>query len=134
MEPLVVKDRVILEQFDYNDPKNLGRPLYWSLDNHIIAIEQMICADEVEIAMQMFEQVPAWYRENYPQELTYLKNTLFKNLYDPYDYAADPDEAGWTKEDAPQSLQQIILELRLTAKVILFLTCCSPLAQSYKAY
>jgi hypothetical protein len=100
IKPLAVKDRLILQDFDQIDLKNLGRPFFWSLDNHIIAIEQMICADEIEIALKMFDQVPAWYREpeNYPEELTRLKKLLYQNLYDQYQYAADEDEAGWTKE------------------------------------
>ncbi len=102
MSPLLVKDRTILEKFDRTDLANMGRPLYWSLDNHIIALEQMICADEIEIALSMFEQIPAWYREpqNYPEELVRLKKLLYQNMYDQYDYAADDEEAGYTRENA----------------------------------
>lgn len=99
MSPLFVKDRAILEQFDVNDPANMGRPLYWSLSNHIIAIEQMIAADEIQIAIQMLEQVPGWYRDNYPDELRDIRNNIYRQCYDQFDYASDHDEANFTKEE-----------------------------------
>lgn len=86
--------------FDRNDPNNLGRPLYWDLQKHIEAVEQMLRADELILGLEMCDKIPAWYRENYPKELYELKRKLFKNLYDIYTYAADPEEAGWTKEAA----------------------------------
>lgn len=82
--------------FDQSDPQNLGRPLYWSLDEHIRAIEGMIKADELEIAFRMCDEIPAWYRENYPAELTEIKQTLYTNLYSPMTYASDIDEASYT--------------------------------------
>lgn len=91
---------IAMDQFDQSDVANLGRPLYWRLDQHIAAIEQMIRADEIEIALKMLDQIPAWWRENYPQELTEIRTTLYRNLYDTFEYASDSDEAGWAKEDA----------------------------------
>lgn len=98
----MVEDRCIYEDIDFNDPVNIGKPLFWNLRNHIIAIEQMICSDEIEIALEMFDKIPAWYREpeNYPTELKRLKKILYENLYDQYQYGSDPDEAGWKREDA----------------------------------
>ncbi len=87
-------------KFDQSDPKNLGRSLYFDLDAHIAAVISMIRSDEIEMALKMLDQVPAWHRENYPPELQKIKDTLYKNLYDPFEYASDADEAGWTKEDA----------------------------------
>jgi hypothetical protein len=97
--PLKVKDRLILQTFDVNDPANMGRPLFWSLDNHIIAIEQMICADEIQMALKMCDEIPGWYRDNYPQELTEIKNTLYQQCYDQFDYSSDHDEANFTKDE-----------------------------------
>lgn len=82
--------------FDRMDARNLGRPLYWSLDHYVRAVEEMIMADEIEFAFKMLDNPPAWYRENYPAELTEIKETLFKNLYSPMTYASDKDEAGYT--------------------------------------
>lgn len=90
----------ILDQFDMNDPKNLGRPLYFRLDLFIAVVESLICSDEIEMALKLMEMVPAWHRENYPEELTRMKKLLYQNLYDCYTYASDADEAGWTKENA----------------------------------
>ena len=97
--PLAVKDRLILENFDLNDPNNCGRPLFWNLSNHVIAIEQMICADEIQIALKMCDEIPGFYRDNYPPELTEIKNTLYKQLYDNFDYSSDFAEANFTKDE-----------------------------------
>lgn len=92
---------MVKHDFDVTQPENWGRPFYFDMELHKYAIIQMICADEIEIAFQMLEQVPAWYRENYPKELTEIKNILFKNLYDSYEYSNESAiEPGWTKTDA----------------------------------
>lgn len=87
--------------FDVTKPENIGRPLYWDLQAHIRAIECMIMADEIEIAFDMCDRVPAWYRDNYPKELTDIKKTLWKNLYDSYEYSNESAvDIGWGIEDA----------------------------------
>lgn len=77
----------------------IGRPLYWDLNKHIEAVEQMIRADEIEIAFDMLKNVPAFYRdaENYPKELAQIKKTVCKNLYDAFEYGNDDEEAGCTR-------------------------------------
>lgn len=100
ISPLYSSHYKILDEFDLSDPKNLGRPFYFDLKLYIAAVEMMICSDEIERAFWMLDNPPAWWRENYPKELQDIKDTLYKNLYDGYDYGSDPDEAGWTKEGA----------------------------------
>lgn len=85
--------------FDNNDPKNIGRPLYWLLDKHIEAIEGMIRADELQIALKMCDDIPGWYREHYPEQLTKIKRKLHEQCYDQFDYASDFDEANWNYDD-----------------------------------
>jgi hypothetical protein len=79
--------------FDLNDVSNLGRPIYWDLNVHLLAIEQMIRADEIQIALQMIDQVPAWYRENRPAEIEQIRKTIYRQHYDIFLYGNDPDEA-----------------------------------------
>jgi hypothetical protein len=90
--------------FDQTDRANLGRPLYFDLKAHIAATESLIRSDEIMLAFKLLDMVPAWYREpgNYPPELTEIRQTLCRNLYDTFEYAADPDEAGWSEADASQ--------------------------------
>lgn len=83
--------------FDQSDLKNLGRPLHFDIDIYCKAVEGMICADEIELAIKMIDNPPAWYRENPHPELVRMKKILMENLYDVYSYAWDPDEAGWDK-------------------------------------
>lgn len=100
----MITERYALEkkEFDINQESNFGKPYYWDLDTHVKSVIQMICSDEIEIAMSMLDNIPAWYREqeNYPKVLTEIKNILYEQLYDPYEYSNESamDES-WTKED-----------------------------------
>lgn len=92
-------------EFDRNDPKNIGRPLYWRLEDHIKAIEGMIRADELQIALKMCDELlPAWYRENPPKELEDIKKKLYQNLYSQFTYASDDEEAGISREKAESEI------------------------------
>lgn len=75
-----------------------GKPLYWSLSEHIAAIVGMIRADELQIALRMCDEVPGWYRDNYPPELAEIKRTLYRQTYDQIEYATDDEEAECTRE------------------------------------
>lgn len=77
---------------------DIGKPLFWSLEEHIKAVIGMIRADEIQIALRMCDEVPAWYRENRPKELEDIKKTLYQRLYDAIEYSNDPDEANCTRE------------------------------------
>lgn len=99
MEPLKVKGKEILELYEPSE-ETLGKPFYFNLDNHIIAVEQLIASDEIEMALKLMDMVPAWYRANYPLELERMKRILYENMYDQYEYASDDEEAGYTREKA----------------------------------
>ncbi len=86
------------DEFDINDEKNIGRPIYWKLDVHIAAIEQMIRADELQIALKMLEAVPGWWRDHYPNELARIKSTIYRQTYDQIEYATDDEEADCPRE------------------------------------
>ncbi len=87
-----------MDAFDEGDEKNTGRPKYWRLDAHIAAIEQMIRADEIQIALKMLDMIPAWYRQNKPIELSEIKKKLYRQCYDIFLYGNDDDEASQTRE------------------------------------
>ncbi len=88
----------LMDEFDLNDDKNTGRPLYWRLSVHAKAIEQMIRADELQIALQMLENVPGWWRENYPEELSRIRRIIYRQTYDSIEYATDDEEADCPRE------------------------------------
>jgi hypothetical protein len=75
-----------------------GKPLYFNLQTHIAAIVGMIQSDELQIALQMCDQVPGFYRDNYPPELSEIKRTLYRQTYDQIEYATDDEEAECTRE------------------------------------
>jgi len=84
--------------FDQNDPNNLGRPLYFSLENYIETIIGLIRSDEIQSALWLLDHPPGWIRDNYPPELTKIKNTIYQNTYDQIEYATDDEEADCTRE------------------------------------
>ncbi len=86
------------DEFDLTDTKNIGRPLYWRLDKHIEAVEQLIRADELQMALTMLDQIPGWWRDNYPKELTEIKNIIYRQTYDQIEYATDDEEADCPRE------------------------------------
>lgn len=86
------ESKVLTPPFDINDPKNYGRPYYFDVDHHAISVIKMIQSDEIQIALQMLDNVPAWYRENYPPELAAIKQKIYQQTYDQIEYATDQDE------------------------------------------
>lgn len=78
--------------------EEIGKPLYWNLDTHIAAVSQLIRADEIQMAIQLLDMVPGWQRDNYPKELTEIRNTIFKQTYDQIEYATDDEEADCCRE------------------------------------
>lgn len=81
----------------YNGPTT-GKPLFWDLGTHLMAIDQMIKADEIQIALQMCDQIPGWYRDNIPKEILALKSRIYQQTYDQIEYATDDEEAECTRE------------------------------------
>lgn len=77
---------------------DLGKPKYFDLSKHIEAIDQMIKADELQIALRMMDDVPGWYRDNYPPELAQMKAYLYRQTYDQAEYGTDDEEAECTRE------------------------------------
>lgn len=65
----------------------VGKPINFDIDLHIKAINQMICADELEIALDMTDKLlPGYYRDHKPKELIELKKDLQKCIFDHYAY------------------------------------------------
>lgn len=87
------------EDFDQQDPKNMGRPLYFDVQGYVSAVESMIRSDDIQFALTMIDNVPAYYRDNPIQQLVNIKNKIYQQCYDQYDYASDFDEANWKYDD-----------------------------------
>lgn len=86
--------------------ENMGRPWFWHVEDHVRAVEGLILSDDIEMAFKLMDMVPAWYRkpENYPKELTEIKERLYKRLYTQFEYSDDPDERGYTLESVRQQI------------------------------
>lgn len=77
---------------------DIGRPLFFDLQTHINAVIGMIRSDEIQIALRMCDEVPAWYRANPPKELADIKKKLYQGLYDAMQYGNDEEEASCIRE------------------------------------
>lgn len=88
--------------FDLTDLKNVGRPFFWDPKLHEQAVIQMIRADEIQIALKMLDEVPGWYRDNYPQEFKEIRDRVYRQCYDQFDYSSDHDEANFTREQVTE--------------------------------
>lgn len=90
--------------FDRNDPRNMGRPSFFSLDTYLALIEQYIMADEVDTALYLLEHPPGWYRDNVPVEIVQLRDQLYRRFFTTLDYGKD----GCTIEQvASQPIEQL---------------------------
>lgn len=71
---------------------NIGKPNYFDIDKYLDCVEGMITADEVERALWMLANPPAWYRDNEPERLKEIRQSLHEALFTPSQYsAADND-------------------------------------------
>lgn len=102
IQPLQVKGISILEHFDISQQQFVGRPYYFNLDQFIITVEMLICADEIQTALYLLDNPPGWYRDHYPAELRAIKDRIYQQSYDQFDYANDADEAGFTREQVSE--------------------------------
>ncbi len=74
------------QDFDHEHPDNLGRPIYFNIDKYLSSVEEMIIADEVERALWMLDNMPAYYRDNYPLRAMQIKERIYKQLFTVIDY------------------------------------------------
>ena len=86
------------QDFDISKPENIGRPYYFDPELFCDAIEHMIRADEIQIALTMLDNFPAWYRENPYPRAEEIRKTIWRQTYDAMEYAHDNEEAGHEKE------------------------------------
>lgn len=66
----------------------LGKPSFFDIDKYCDCIEGMILSDEVERAFWMIDNVPAWFRDNPPERLKEIRQSLHSAMFTPVEYAA----------------------------------------------
>ncbi len=88
----------------------LGKPTYFSLDTYLAAIDGMINADEVERALWMIDNPPAYYRANPPAALTEMREQLHRRLWTPVQYKGIYDGAHIDVENQAWPLRAAKLE------------------------
>ncbi len=70
-----------------------GQPIFFNLDVYYALIKMYISADEVERALWLIDNPPAYYRKNPPKELVELKEQLHKAIWTPSQYRGIYDGA-----------------------------------------
>ncbi len=77
----------------------IGQPQFFKMDHFLDSVEMLIKADDLKNAIKMLDLVPAYYLDYPTKRQQELKNKLYKQCYDDYDYASDFDEANWVYKD-----------------------------------
>jgi len=75
------------DTFDQNTAENKGRSRVFNLDVYLQAVDMMINSEEIAFAFKMLNQLPGWYRDNEPKEVTEMRKALYRQLYTNKDYA-----------------------------------------------
>lgn len=63
-----------------------GKPLFFDPDIYLSAIEMMINADEVERALWMLDNFPAYYRDNPTRRALEIREALHRAVWTPVQY------------------------------------------------
>lgn len=101
------KYQLRFQEFDRADQKNIGRPTYFDLDKYLSCVEEMISCDEVERAFWMLDNLPAWYRDNVPPQITQIKEQLYKKLFTVVDYAKVKCDVNFRSQDKEAVIRNI---------------------------
>lgn len=73
----------------------VGCPRLFSMELHLLAVQQMIRSDEVAEALRMLDNVPGYYRENpHPAAIT-VKKVLLRQLVHPLWYSRQAHDYDW---------------------------------------
>lgn len=64
----------------------IGRPRFFDVDVYLSAVEGMINADEVERAIWMLDNMPAYYRQYPPKRAQEIRESLHRKLWTPIQY------------------------------------------------
>ena len=67
----------------------LGKPKHFNLDLYLDAVEHMICADEIKFALTMLDNLPGYYRDNYPKRAQNIKDLVLQQCMTVQDYIND---------------------------------------------
>lgn len=96
----------------------IGRPLFFDVDTYLSAVEQMIMSDEVERALKMLDNLPAFYRANPPARALEIRESLNRALFTPIQYKGIYDGVEITPQDTErhwplraQAVEQLVREL-----------------------
>jgi hypothetical protein len=65
----------------------IGRPRHFDVERFLDAVEDMINADEVERALLMLDNMPAYYRDHVPERAAEIRQSLHRQLWTPVQYA-----------------------------------------------
>lgn len=75
-------------------PVEIGKPLFFDPEIFCSVVEQMIMSDEVERALDMLNNVPAYYRQFPTPRMKEIRESLHRQLFTPAQYSgADAEGA-----------------------------------------
>lgn len=100
---------------------NLGKPNFFDIDKYLDCVEGMILADEVERAFCMISNPPAWYRDNEPERLKEIRQSLHQAMFTPVEYAQadrEIDGPGTAWPDRAEILNELANKIKGTFHIM----------------
>ena len=67
----------------------VGKQITFNLQDFLKVAEQLVDADEVERALWVLDNLPAYYRDNIPHEVVALKKSILSRMITPHGYLND---------------------------------------------
>lgn len=110
---------------------NIGECPTFNPQTFLDAARQLVDADEVERALQLLENVPAFYRDNMPLEILRFKNEILSYMLTPHGYINDnhdnkvntPEQADWFVKN---TLRGILLQQEVSQNPGCHVLECGP--------
>lgn len=78
----------------------IGKPAHFNVDKYLDCVEDMICSDEVETALKMLDQFPAYYKDHVPERAVEIRRSLNRQLFTPVQYRSWEGTLSCTPEQA----------------------------------
>lgn len=97
-----------LQDFDVNDPINIGRPRFFDVNQYLDVIQQMGISDEVERALWMLDNMPGWYRDNKTVPMLQLKHWLQSKISTSVDYMNTLEHSKETQNLIDGSKEEVV--------------------------
>jgi hypothetical protein len=96
--------------------ENIGKPHFFDHSAFLKAAEQLVDADEVERALALLDNIPAYYRDHVPEEILAYKNKIMQHMITAHGYMNDAHDCNICTVESARNIVQGTLRGRLIEK------------------